>query len=89
MDIVFSLSILILINKHKNPKRTLVLGSYMGLLFCTLFSIAEFLNWPISTIDVGRFMDLSASSAGSFAPRLSGVSLDPNRGGLLIVIYSF
>jgi O-antigen ligase len=89
LDLVFCSSMLIILNKLKNPAKTLVIGSYMGIAICALFCIAQFQNWPTDTFGAVPFLDLTSPSIGVFAPRLSGVSIDPNRGGLLIIVYSF
>jgi hypothetical protein len=72
----------------------LVMGSFLGLLLHGIFCVFEMANWV-----QGKFLDPAifqpffintlAHTVGHYAPRLSGASMDPNRGGLLLMFYAF
>ena len=87
--LVYSSAILLLLGKSVNPTRVLVHGAYAGLAVYFLFSVAELVNWLTGMFTNMPIINLVPATIGPFAPRVSGMSLDPNRGGMLIVVYTF
>jgi hypothetical protein len=72
----------------------LLRGARIGVLLCLLFSFLELYSWFSGNIvedsePTRSFFLLAAHSLGSFVPRLSGVTRDPNRTGLLLLFYWF
>jgi hypothetical protein len=87
--LVYSSTIFLLLGKSINPTRALVHGAYVGLAVYFLFSAAELVNWLTGMFTNMPVINLVSATIGPFVPRVSGMSLDPNRGGMLIVVYTF
>jgi len=79
---------------RSDARDILLRGARLGVLFCYAFSLLELVSWLTGNIledsDQARgFIFTAAHSFGALAPRLSGVSGDPNRAGLLLLFYWF
>lgn len=70
--------------------KLLLYGSYLGIFLSLLFDVGQILVW-FSILEPTSFsiVNLVPPSYGLYAPRLSGLSGDMNRGGILILIYMF
>ncbi len=93
-EVYFSILIAIILYNKKNPERILLLGAYAGISLSCVFSGAQLLNWLLgqygdALLREPAFINLIPQSYGNYAPRLAGVSTDMNRGGMLLVFYSF
>jgi O-antigen ligase len=88
-QIFYSMLLLNFLKQTKNFTKIIVIASYLGIIFHFLFCITELLNWSNGMFTNISFINLKSHTIGPFSPRLSGASLDPNRGGLLLVAYSF
>ncbi len=89
MNISFVALITALISQTGEYKRVLLLGGYLGISFSALFSIIQVMNWLSGSQIIVPYLSVESHTIGVLVPRPSGVSLDPNRGGLLVVIYCF
>ncbi len=87
--LIYSSVILILMVRLENPVRILVHGAYAGLALYALFCGLEFICWLDGSFGHLPLINLVPATIGPFAPRVSGMSLDPNRGGMLVVVYGF
>jgi len=76
-----------LISQTRDYKRVLLFGGYLGISFSAFFSMIQVMNWLSGSQITVPFLSFDSHSIGVLVPRPSGVSLDPNRGGLLVVIY--
>jgi hypothetical protein len=73
----------------KNASHILAIGAYVGLGVYIFFCVMEFLNWLTGAFSNLPFINFVPATIGPFAPRVSGMSIDPNRGGMLVVVYMF
>jgi hypothetical protein len=95
IEIVYSILLILIWKKYGLLEKVLLNGAYLGISFWSIFAIIQLLLWfsGITGYDVTSeqhsFINILPGTIGSFAPRLCGVSLDPNRGGLLLVIYGY
>jgi hypothetical protein len=83
-----SIIVIILMRDRKDMPEILIQGAKLGIILSAVFCIAQIMNW-FSLIDSSGFVNLEANRYGIFAFRLSGVSLDQNRGAILLVFYLF
>lgn len=74
-------------------REIMVRGAWLGLLLILVFDVMQVSRWgggpSFGWMEMGGVVDLTPSTYGPWLPRPSGVSVDPNRGGLLIIIYLF
>ena len=74
-------------------REILVRGAWLGLLLILFFDLVQVSRWgggpSFGWLAMGGVVDLTPSTYGPWLPRPSGVSVDPNRGGLLIIVYLF
>jgi hypothetical protein len=94
-QIGISVILLSLILSNKDSKRILIKGAYLAIGINLLFSIVQYLIWFKSGFiqsiasTLYPYIKLHSSVFSHFAVRPSGYSLDPNRGSLLLICYSF
>lgn len=86
------LAVLLLVNRA-DAREILVRGAVAGLglmLVMDLLQVGRFLNEGFAGfLELGGVIDLSPTSYGGLIPRPSGVAVDPNRTGFLVLIYIF
>lgn len=74
-------------------REILVRGAWLGLGLILFFDVVQVSRWgggpAFDWLALGGIIDLTPSTYGPWLPRPSGVSIDPNRGGLLIIVYLF
>lgn len=74
-------------------ERILLHGAYAGILLSALFDATQLLAWLPTrfseTLRASAVLNFIPPSFGVLAPRPAGVSVDANRGGMLIVFYAF
>jgi len=79
--------------QRPDARALLVRGAYWGLALGTLFNAVQlgawFLNGDDELMLLGGILDMTPNTYGSFIPRLSAQALDVNRGGILLLVYSF
>ena len=68
-------------------------GARLGLLLYALFDVAQLLAWleivPTSLPEQQAMLQLSPDMYAGVVPRLSGMVMDSNRGGLLLVLFGY
>ena len=68
-------------------------GARLGLLLYALFDAAQLLAWlkllPMRMPEQGAVFQLSPDMYAGVVPRLSGMVMDSNRGGLLLVLFGY
>lgn len=74
-------------------REILVRGAWLGLLLMAVFDLVQISRWAgghaFGWLELGGVIDLTPATYGPWLPRPSGVAIDPNRGGLLTIIYLF
>lgn len=79
--------------QRPDARALLVRGAYWGLALGTAFNVAQFGAWFISgdaeLLLLGGILDMTPNTYGTLVPRLSAQALDMNRGGILLLVYSF
>lgn len=92
-QIYSAIFIVICLYNNSQAKKILVIGSYTGILISLIMSVLQILEWfsviPFSNNYLFSIINISCNTYAYFAPRLSGVSIDMNRGGLILVVYIF
>lgn len=85
--------IVLLLANREGWREILVRGAWLGLWLTLFFNVVQVSRWgggpSFGWLALGGIIDLTPSTYGPWLPRPSGVSIDPNRGGLLIIIYLF
>lgn len=83
----------IFLANRENPERILLRGAYLGLLLVFISNAVQLVLWLSGSWHVGEssgaIIDMTPQIYGPFVPRLSGPSIDMNRGGFLTLIYLF
>lgn len=69
-------------------------GSILGILIYTIFSVIQLIVWFgtgsfSSDLTVTSTFNFFPGSLGTFAPRITGFVVDPNRGGFSLLIYIY
>jgi hypothetical protein len=86
------LAVIFLVNRP-DAERILLRGAQLGLLLIAVFDVVQVSRWwggpAFNWLSLGGIVDLIPASYGPWLPRPSGVSVDPNRGGLLIILYLY
>jgi hypothetical protein len=79
--------------QRPDARALLVRGAYWGLALGTAFNVMQLAAWFINgdgeLLLLGGILDMTPNTYGSFIPRLSAQALDVNRGGILLLVYSF
>src|SRR5690606_21554252 len=85
--------IVIALANRSDWREILLRGAWLGLLLMAFFDVAQISRWAgahaFGWLELGGVIDLTPATYGPWLPRPSGVSIDPNRGGLLAIIYLF
>ena len=79
---------------NRDDRRVVLLrGAQLGLALILAFDIVQVIRWSgagsLDWLALRGIVDLSTPSYGPWLPRPSGVSVDANRGGLLIIFYVY
>lgn len=76
---------------RSDARLLLVRGAQLGLALIVLFNAVQVSRWSggpaFDWLSFGGIVDLTPATYGPWLPRPSGVSLDPNRGGVTIIVY--
>jgi hypothetical protein len=83
----------IFLTNRPDTGRIMLQGAQLGLLLIALFDLIQVSRWSggpgFDWLSFGGIIDLAPATYGPWVPRPSGVSLDPNRGGLLVIVYMY
>lgn len=74
-----------------HPSVTLYRGARLGLVLSAISSLLQLQTWFAVGPEISKrygFFESMSLGYGTFAPRLSGVSIDPNRGTLSLALYA-
>ena len=81
------------ISQRTDCSRVLVAGAKLGVTLAVVFNIAEvwafFAGSPPPLAFGPVSIDLAAATYAGFVPRLSGQVADPNRAGIVLLVYTF
>lgn len=79
--------------QRPDARALLVRGAYWGLVLGTVFNalqLAAFLtSGDAELLLLGGVLDMTPNTYGKLLPRLSAQAMDMNRGGILLLVYSF
>jgi hypothetical protein len=93
VEVYSTLLVAIFLANRETPARLLLRGAYVGLLLVFISNGVQLIVWLSGSWHVGgssgAIIDMTPQIYGPFAPRLSGPSIDMNRGGFLTLIYLF
>ncbi|MBU3547854.1 hypothetical protein [Polynucleobacter sp. P1-05-14] len=71
-------------------KKILTVGAILGIIFHSSFSLYEELRWFAGSLNsTNAFIDLNIVPFAGYAPRLTGLSMDPNRACLIFISLLF
>lgn len=88
-----TLLIVIALANRSDWREILVRAAWLGLLLMALFDVVQISRWvggpSFAWLELGGVIDLTPATYGPWLPRPSGMAVDPNRGGLLAIIYLF
>lgn len=86
-------SVILLASDRADLALLLARGARWGLLGFALFDVAQLLSWldvlPKRIPEVGTILQLAPDMYAGVVPRLAGMVMDSNRGGLLLVLFGF
>jgi hypothetical protein len=92
LQVYMVLGVMVALANRPDPWQLVMRGAYAGLSLCLLFNLVQIYVWfggnPLSGIAAG-VLELEVRNYAGIIPRLSGVSLDPSLGGMLILTYLF
>ena len=81
------------ISQRTDCSRVLVAGAKLGVALALVFNVAEvwafFAGSPPPLAFGPVSIDLAAATYAGFVPRLSGQVADPNRAGIVLLVYTF
>jgi hypothetical protein len=86
------LIVIALVNRP-DSRAILLRGAWLGLLLILVFDLIQVSRWvggpALDGLSLAGMIELDPATYGPWLPRPSGVSVDPNRGGLLLIFYLF
>lgn len=72
--------------------KILVAGCRLGLLINSAVAVLQILGWfgllPVESWST-KYLDLTSGSIGSYVPRVTGLTVDPNRAGMIFCFYFY
>lgn len=90
VQVAFVLAVGLLIANRPDPRDLLLKGAYAGLGLSLLFDLGQLLVWFRDSLwpdGLGAFVDMDPRAYLVVIPRFTGLSHDPNLGGLALVFY--
>jgi hypothetical protein len=79
--------------QRPDARALLVRGAYWGLWLGTFLNVVQLvafvMNGDAELLLLGGVVDLTPNTYGKMVPRLSAQALDMNRGGILLLVYSY
>ncbi len=79
--------------QRADARALLVRGAYWGLALATVLNVLQLAafvtNGDAELLLLGGVVDMTPNTYGKLLPRLSGQALDMNRGGILLLVYSY
>ena len=86
-------TVLLLSRDRVNMPALLAAGARVGMVLFALFDVLQLLAWrevvPMRMPEAAPMLQLSPDLYAGIVPRLSGMVLDSNRGGLLLVLFGW
>ena len=86
-------TVLLLCRDRANMPALLAAGARVGIVLFALFDVLQLLAWrevvPMRLPEAAPMLQLSPDLYAGIVPRLSGMVLDSNRGGLLLVLFGW
>jgi hypothetical protein len=86
-------TVLLLSRDRANLPALLAAGARVGIVSFALFDVLQLLAWrevvPMRVPEAAPMLQLSPDLYAGIVPRLSGLVLDSNRGGLLLVLFGW
>ena len=86
-------TVLLLSRDRANMPALLAAGARVGIVSFALFDVLQLLAWrevvPMRLPEAAPMLQLSPDLYAGIVPRLSGMVLDSNRGGLLLVLFGW
>ena len=86
-------TVLLLSRDRANMPALLAAGARVGIVLFALFDVLQLLAWrevvPMRVPEAAPMLQLSPDLYAGIVPRLSGMVLDSNRGGLLLVLFGW
>jgi len=79
--------------QRPDARALLVRGAYWGIALGTVSNVFQFVSWFVhgdgELLLLGGVLDMTLNVYGAFFPRLSAQAFDMNRGGILLLVYSY
>jgi hypothetical protein len=93
VQVYATLVVALLLGGHEDPERILVRGAYAGVALGVAFNVIQAAIWLSGNVVAGdepkTVVFLTPWMYGPWIPRLSGPSMDMNRGAFLFLVYLF